>query len=79
MDALGVEPVRRLVEYEDLRVAKEGAGQAEPLAHSQRKFPHPPVRRFAQPDQVKDLVHPGPAFAANCASTRKWLRAVRPG
>ncbi len=60
VDALGVEPVGRFVEDEDVRVAQEGSGQAEPLAHAQRELAHPAVRRLAQPDELEDLVRPGP-------------------
>src|SRR5690606_23474315 len=37
-DALGVEPVHRLVEDEHLRVTEESRGDAEPLAHAQREL-----------------------------------------
>ena len=36
-DALGVEPVDRLVEDEDRRVAEQRGGDAEPLAHAERE------------------------------------------
>src|SRR5215469_10072495 len=44
-DAGGVEAVGRLVEQENLRVAEEGRGQAQALAHAEREPPHPSVRR----------------------------------
>ena len=36
-DALGVEPVDRLVEQQHRRVAEQGGGDAEPLAHAERE------------------------------------------
>ena len=57
-DALRVQPVDGLVEHQDLRVAEQGARDAEALAHAQRE----PLRALAghlgQPDQLQDLSDP---------------------
>ena len=57
-DAFGVEPVDRLVEEQDLRVAEHGHGDAEPLAHAEREAAGPLVRHVLQADQVQHLLDP---------------------
>src|SRR5690606_36033190 len=59
-DAGRVEPVGRLVEDEHLRLAEEGVGQAQPLAHPQGVRPgaSPGLRR-GEPDQVEHRLHAG--------------------
>ena len=59
-DALGVEPVDRLVEQQDLRVAEQRGGDAEPLRHARGRSP--PTRRpatAAQADQRPAPRRPG--------------------
>ncbi len=52
----GVEPVRRLVEDEQLGVAEQGTGEAEPLAHAKRVPPHHPVGRLRELDELQHLL-----------------------
>ena len=53
-----VEPVGRFVEQQHWRVAEQGPGQAEALAHAQRVAAHPPVRGLGQAHLVAHLRHP---------------------
>ena len=55
-DALGVEPVGRLVEDHGVRVAEQHAGQAEPLAHAERVALDLAPGDLGQADQVEALV-----------------------
>ena len=55
---LGVEPVRRLVEHEQLGIAQQRRGQPEPLPHSERVALHAPVLRRVELDQPQHLVDP---------------------
>ena len=55
-DALGVEPVDRLVEEQHAGVAEQGAGDAEALAHAERELAGPLVGDRGQPDDVEHLV-----------------------
>ena len=59
-DALGIQPVDRLVEHEDRRVAEQRGGDPEPLPHAQREALGPLARDLAQADQREHLVHPPP-------------------
>ena len=54
----GSRPFAGLVEYQDLRVAEQGAGQAEPLPHAQRVAPGPLLGRVGQAYPLQQL--PGP-------------------
>ena len=60
LDALGVEPVRGLVEDQDLRVPEKGGGQLEALPHPQGELAHPASGNVREPDQRQRLVHPRP-------------------
>ena len=53
---LGVEAVHRFVEDEDARVADEGGGDAEPLAHAQRVATDPPIGRGIETDEGEQLL-----------------------
>ena len=55
-DAVGIEPVGRLVEHEHLRVAEQRRGQAEALPHAQRVAADLALAGIAQPDQLEHLV-----------------------
>ena len=57
-DPLRVEPVRRLVEDEHLRVAEERGREPEPLAHPERVALRAPTRGAGQLDEVEQLVDP---------------------
>jgi hypothetical protein len=57
-DAARVEPVGRLVEDQEPRVAEEGRGQAEALAHAQRVAADPAAGGLGEPDDVEDLGDP---------------------
>ena len=59
-DALGVEPVDRLVEHQDLRVAEQGRGDAEPLPHAEREPLGALGGDVGQPHDAEHLVHPAP-------------------
>ena len=47
-DALRVQPVQRLVQHQDLRIAEQRRRQPEPLAHPGRIAPDPTVRGLAR-------------------------------
>ena len=47
-DALRVEPVQRLVQHQDLRVAEQRRRQPEPLAHARRVCPDPAAGGLAR-------------------------------
>ena len=78
-DALGVEPVRRLVEEDRVRIAEQHAGQAEALAHAERV---PRTRRPAT--SMRPTISSASSMRAAgspllAASHRRWLRPERPG
>ena len=54
----GIQPVHRLVEHQDLRVAEQRRGDAEPLAHAERESLGPLPGHVGQPDDAEHLVHP---------------------
>ena len=54
-DALGVEPVDRLVEHEHPGIAEQGRGDAQALAHAQREPLGPLLRHLGQADKLEDL------------------------
>jgi hypothetical protein len=57
-DALGVQPVDRLVEHDDRRVAEQRHRDAEPLAHAEGELADPRAGDRLQPDQAEHLVDP---------------------
>ena len=59
-DALGVEPVDRLVEEQDARVAEKRRGDAQALAHPEGELPGPATGHAFQAHLSEHLVHPGP-------------------
>jgi hypothetical protein len=63
LDALRVEPVRRLVEQQERRVAEQGAGDAEPLPHSLGVASDPPVAVRREPDRLEKPVRRGAGLA----------------
>jgi hypothetical protein len=58
-DALGVEAVERLVEDDRGRVAEQGGGDAQALAHAEREATGPPAPHLAQAHQLDHRIHPG--------------------
>ena len=78
-DALRVEPVRRLVEHEQLRVAEQRGREPEPLAHAERVALHPPSGRILELDEAEHLLHATPRMPAAGARERRWSRPLRPG
>ena len=58
-DALGIQPVDRLVEQQHVRVAEQRRRDAEPLPHAEREAAHPLVRDGLEADEVDHLVDPG--------------------
>jgi hypothetical protein len=57
-DPLRVQPVDRLVEHQDLRVAEQRDRDAEPLAHAQREPLRALARHVGQAHHFQDLPHP---------------------
>ena len=51
---LRVEAVGRFVENDDPRIAEQGGGQAEALAHTHRISADAPVDRVGESDEVED-------------------------
>ena len=82
MHALRVEPVRRLVEDEQCRVAEQRGGKRQPLPHAHRVASRRgDARSCGEPDQSSTVVHPAVGDAGRRARTRSALRpdAVRGG
>ena len=79
-DALGVQPVDRLVEHQHLRVAQQRRGDAQPLAHAQREAAWTacaPLR--SGPTSVEHLVHPAPGDpVASAPGTAGGCTPLRP-
>ena len=87
--ALGVQPVHRLVQQQHLRVAEQGRGDAEPLAHAEGEAARPLVghRAAARPAPAPrppgNAAGPGsgPGTAGDCGPSgrgaRTWPRAAR--
>ena len=78
-DALGVQAVDRLVEDDDPRVAEQGDGDAEPLAHAEGELADPLPGHLGRPDELEHLVDARAGMPLLAASQRRWLRAERPG
>ena len=79
-DALGVQPVGRLVEHQHRRVGQQRAGDPEPLPHAERVAADPAPAGVGEPDQLEHLVHPRrPGRRWSSASSRRCVRPVRPG
>jgi hypothetical protein len=76
--ALGVQPVGRFVQDQDLGVAEQGGGQAQALAHADREAAHPPVGGGGELDLVEHGIDPGWIDAAGRSAHPKVV-AVRPG
>jgi hypothetical protein len=57
-DALRVEAVHRFVEHQDLRVAEQRSGDAQPLSHAQREALRPLLRHRGQADDLQHLADP---------------------
>ena len=53
-DAGWVEPVRGLIEHDQLGVAEQGGGEPEPLAHPERVRAHRPIGGPLELDQLQD-------------------------
>ena len=51
-DADGIEPARRLVEEEQLRLPEQRLPEPDALEHAFRKCPHRPIHHGPQPDDV---------------------------
>ena len=80
-DALGVEPVDRLVEHQHRRVAEQRRGDAQPLPHAEREAAGPASgdrRGRARPARAPRRPG-GAAMPLLCASHSRWSRALRPG
>src|SRR3546814_8814270 len=53
-----VQPGRRLVEEQDFRMARDGAGERDPLLHAARKFRRAQVQHLrAEPDLFRSEEH----------------------
>lgn len=57
-DAVGVQPVDRLIQHEGGRVGQQGGGDAQALAHAEREGAGPLAGDVGQPDQLQQVVHP---------------------
>src|SRR5262245_55063064 len=57
-DPLGVEADRRLVQYEDRRIAEQRGGDPQALAHAEREGSHASSRDTREPDQAQHVVRP---------------------
>ena len=78
--ALGVEPVRRLVEHEQLRLAEQRRREPEPLAHAERVALDAPSRGAVELDEAAAPRRPASRAARRRgASVSRWLRPERPG
>ena len=78
-DALGVQAVRGLVEDEHLRVAEQGGGQAEALAHAHAVLTGALAGGRRDAGELEQLVDPASGIEPASASTRRWSRPLRPG
>src|SRR5437773_5240829 len=58
-DARRIEPVRRLVEEDELRIAKQRARDAEPLIHPERVRGELAVRALPEIDDVEQPIEVG--------------------
>ena len=59
-DAVRIQAVERLVQYEDRRVADQRRRECQPLPHAERVAADAAVGRVGQPDRVEHLLDPGP-------------------
>jgi hypothetical protein len=57
-DAVGVQPVDRLVQHDHGRIGQQRGGDAQPLAHTQREGAGPLAGDVGEPDQLQQVVHP---------------------
>ena len=78
-DPLRIEPVRGLVEDQDLGVAEERRGKVESLLHAERIGLDAPCAHAFELDQPEHLLHSGRRQPGSRAITRRWLRPRRPG
>ena len=74
-----VEPVGGLVEDQHLRVAEQRGGDRQPLAHAHRVALHAPVGGARRGRRSSTSSTRSRGCRPPAASTRRWLRAVRPG
>ena len=74
---LRVEPVRRLVQDDQLARAQQARGDGQPLLHAQGVVAVPLLRRREQAHPVQGLLDPGPAPSAGRRSGRR--RRTWPG
>ena len=79
VDALWVEPVRRLVEDQELWVAEQRRREPEPLAHPERVRPHAPARRRVELDQSSTSSTRASGRLAASARVIRCSRPERPG
>ena len=59
-DALGIEAVHRLVEQQHPRVAEQGGGDAQALAHAERELAHPFAGHRGEAHELQHLVDATP-------------------
>ena len=79
-DALGVEAVDRLVEDQDVRVAEQRGGDAEPLAHAEGEARRPAcVATAGQADQLEHLVDPAAGDAVGCGQRQQVVAGAAAG
>ena len=78
-DALGVQPVGRLVQQEHLRVAQQRRGEPEALAHAHGVAAGPLARRGRDADQLEHLVDAGGADAGRVGEDAQVVAAGAAG
>ena len=71
--ALGVEPVDRLVEDQRRRVAEQGGGDAEPLAHAEREAADALAGDGLEAGELDDLATRLAPMPCVAAIARRWL------
>ena len=76
-DALGIEPVDRLVQRHHPRVTEQGGGDAEAPGHAQGERSGPPPGHRVQAGQ--NLIDPAAADPVGLRQRQKATRALRPG
>ncbi len=76
---LRVEPVGGLVEDEDARLAKQGSGQRQALAHSQRVALDPALGGAGQLDHLQHLLDPRVGDPRRCGEGAEVVAAAAAG
>ena len=73
-----VQPVGRLVEDQQLRLAEQGAGDPKPLLHAERVLPEAVPAAVGKPDELEQLGDLSGVLAAHRCQHPQVLRAGEP-